>query len=99
MRVEHERRAVEHELVLAADEVHVDDRHRGLRGAARRASPRARGSRPAKYGDALMLTTSSAPFAAIATIGPGSHASSQIDTATFTPAISNSGPVAVEALK
>ena len=27
VRVEHERRAVEHELVLAADEIHVDDRH------------------------------------------------------------------------
>ena len=44
--VEHERRAVEHELVLTADEVHVDDRHAGLRGATRRASPRARAAGP-----------------------------------------------------
>ena len=33
--VEHERRAVEHELVLAADEVRVDDRHRRVRRARR----------------------------------------------------------------
>ena len=33
--VEHERRAVEHQLVLAADEVRVDDRHRRV-GRARR---------------------------------------------------------------
>ena len=75
-----ERRAVEHELVLTADEIHVDDRHAGLRGAAREHLLALARAGRRKYGDALMLTISSAPFAAIARIGPGSHASSQIDT-------------------
>ena len=40
--VEDERRAVEHELVLAADEVRVDDRHRRVGRHGSRASSRAR---------------------------------------------------------
>ncbi len=40
------------------------------------------------YGEALMLTTSSAPPAACAAIGPfGLHASSQMLTPTRTPAM------------
>ena len=46
-----------------------------------------------------MLTMSSAPFATIARIGPGDHASSQIDTPTCTPAMSNTGPASVEGAK
>ena len=50
-------------------------------------------TRPAWYGDALRFTTSSAPPAAWVSTGPsGNHASSQIVTATRTPATTTSGP-------
>ncbi len=47
-----------------------------------------------------MLTTSSAPPAAWVEIGPfGLHASSQIATATRTPATTKSGPSTVDGVK
>ena len=47
-----------------------------------------------------MFTTSSAPPAACVMIGPlGLHASSQIVTATRTPATTNSGPSTVDGAK
>ena len=47
-----------------------------------------------------MLTTSSAPPAAWLPIGPfGLHASSQIVSATRTPATTNSGPSTVDGAK
>ena len=89
--VEHERRAVEHELVLAADEVRVDDRHRRVGGARR--------EHRLAFDEALRVVRRRVEvddeLGAARGLGEdrpdGLHASSQIETPTCTPAMSNSG--------
>ncbi len=93
--VEDERRAVEHELVLPADEVRVDDRHRRV-GRARREHRLAFGEparvvrRAVEVDDHLCATGGLGEDRAV-----GLHASSQIETPTSTPATTNSGPGSV----
>ena len=69
--------------------------------SARVATIRSRSAwRPRKYGEPFGITTSSAPPADCAAIGPSAlHTSSQIATPTFTPAISNSVSGAVPGAK
>ncbi len=85
--VDHERGAVEDELVLAADLIDIDDRASGLGGALRSSTASRSVRRPREYGDALRFRSRRAPAAACSVIGPPAiHMSSQMVTPTGMPA-------------